>query len=187
MISDQIQYSISVNSSPCKALVINLGLECVYLIEAQSYQFYHFKECIWPKESCLSVSFQNSQLLIFLVNAILRIFFFIAPQIPLTNNGCMSYLVNQILLHSMYPNWLHVFSILEFLSLLSMSTKLGKCVTNCKEMICYIYHVKKMILLFKEFLKSFKLIYLCCLLINNLMPQMVHLIIILIVIRVWSI
>lgn len=68
-------------------------------------------------------------------------------------------------------------------SLLSMITMTVQHVTNHKEIVCYIYPVRKIIHLFKQFVKMFKHIYICYLLDKNLLPKMVHLIIILIVIH----
>lgn len=43
------------------------------------------------------------------------IFFFITPKILLSVSECMDYLTNQIILHSLYPDWFHVFIILSLL------------------------------------------------------------------------
>lgn len=46
------------------------------------------------------------------MNVILQIFPFIAPEFLLSNNECMSYRTNQVLLHSPWPVWSHVFVVL---------------------------------------------------------------------------
>lgn len=69
-----------------------------------------------PKlQQFLSNSFLNIQLLVFLVNGVLQIFPFITPEILLSDNECMSYHANQILLHSLCLDLSYLFVVMTSL------------------------------------------------------------------------
>ena len=100
------------DSSSCKSLVSNLGLECVSFIESWNYEVDCSNNYLSPKESYMSHSFENNKLLNPLVNILMLIFFFIAPEILLTVSEWMDYFTNQFFVLSFYPDWFHVFTIL---------------------------------------------------------------------------
>ena len=85
--SDRIQDVLS----SCKSPVSKLGLKSVYLIESPNCEVFYPKDYLCLKESYLSHSFEDNQLLIFLENVLMLIFFFIAPKILLSVSGCMDY------------------------------------------------------------------------------------------------
>lgn len=68
-------------------------------------------------------------------------------------------------------------------SLILMISMLVWHATSQKGIVFCIYHVRKMIHLFKEFINIFKLIYIYYILIENLLLQTIHLIIILTIIH----
>lgn len=46
------------------------------------------------------------------MNVVFQIFIFITPEILLSDTECMRYHANQIIFHSICPNWSHVFVVM---------------------------------------------------------------------------
>lgn len=77
-------------------------------MDASSYDIDNFKDYHWLKDSYLSDSFENNQLLVFLMNVMMLIIFFMERDILFNVIECLIYLVSQLPLadiHS-YPLYL---------------------------------------------------------------------------------
>ena len=102
--SFNVQYLVYVRIEDfsCKYIISNSGLECIYFMDAQSYEASHFKEYHWLK---YSNAFEINQLLFFLLNVIILIVFILEPDLLLNFSECLIYLVNQVpLFHPLHPN-----------------------------------------------------------------------------------
>lgn len=116
LFSDRTENSISIDHSSCKSLVSNLGLESVPSMDERSCEVDHSKDYLWSKDSYLSHYFESNQLLILLVNILILVIFFMAPDTFFSVNECSCYLLNQVpLFHPLHLDWFHMLGILAFL------------------------------------------------------------------------
>lgn len=107
---DQTQEYFLVHSSSCKSLSSKSSCECASLVESWNWEVDHLKDYVFPKDSFL---FNLSINMGLLLNLMLQICPLIALEILLSRNDCTSCHMNQVLLHSPYPNWSHAFMVLE--------------------------------------------------------------------------
>lgn len=84
-------------------------------MDAQSYEVDHFKDYHRLKYSYLSHTFESNHLLVFPVNGMMLIISITEKDVLLSVSEHLSYLVNQIPFHLLYPDWFHAFAILTFI------------------------------------------------------------------------
>lgn len=115
-VASQIGHFVSIDHSLCKSLISNLGLERIPFMDERSCEIDNCEDYNWSNDSYLSHSFESNQLLSLLANILMLIIFILAPNLLLSIDECLSYLLNQVpLFHLLHLNWFLVFAILAFL------------------------------------------------------------------------